>query len=74
MTKEKDLQLTITEFRKNWKTRKGYLLSFGDKYTNIEDVYKKACEKAYAPSILRALKYPQNISDKDKKELKKTKP
>lgn len=71
MTKEKDLQLIITEFRKNWKTRKGFLLSLGDKYTNIEDVYKEACEKAYAPSILRALKYPSNISDEDRKELRK---
>ncbi|OOF68363.1 hypothetical protein BKG95_02835 [Rodentibacter pneumotropicus] len=38
---------------------------------NIKEVYITACESVYAPSILRALKHPKNISDEIKTQLRR---
>ena len=68
-----NLESIIETFRKNWKTTNGRFLSLSGNPTikSIDDVYRESCRKAYSPSVLRALKYPRNISNKVKEELKK---
>lgn len=67
-----DLKSIIENFRKNWKTTNGRFLSLAGNPSikNINDVYRESCRKAYAPSVLRALKYPENISNKVKEDLR----
>lgn len=67
-----ELTQIIENFRKNWTTKNGHILSLTENQNikNIDDVYRAACQKAHAPSVLRALTYPQDISSKVRNELK----